>query len=341
MRILLTGGAGYIGSHTYVALCEAGHEAVILDDFSNAKASVPDRLTQITGKAPIVEQGDVRDRAFLTEVMRRLDIEAVIHFAAKKAVGESTQKPHYYFDHNIGGLIALTGAMADVGIFKLVFSSSATVYGLPKEVPMTERTARGHTNPYGFTKLVCENMIEALSKADPRWSCGVLRYFNPVGAHDSALIGEDPSDIPNNLMPFIAKVAAGELPEIQVFGDDYDTVDGTGVRDYIHVSDLAAGHVLSLEALERDGQGHLVNLGTGQGVSVLEMIKAYAKACGQELPFKIAPRRDGDVPIYLADPSLAKELLGFTAKRTLDDMCATSWAWLQYSKTLTSPPKST
>ncbi|SHG27077.1 UDP-glucose 4-epimerase GalE [Cognatishimia maritima] len=334
MRILLTGGAGYIGSHTYVALCAAGHTAVILDNFSNAAPSVPERLAQITGTVPAVETGDVRDADFVRRVLKDHEIDAVIHFAAKKAVGESTQKPLEYFDHNIGGFVTLTRAMAELGIFKLVFSSSATVYGEPDQLPITETATRGHTNPYGMTKLVCEEMIEAMSAADPRWICGVLRYFNPVGADESAMIGEDPKDIPNNLMPYIAKVAAGELPEVQVFGDDYQTEDGTGVRDYIHVSDLAQGHVLSLEALERDGTGHVVNLGTGQGVSVLEMINAYSEACGRPLPYKIAPRRAGDIAACYADPSLAKEVLGFSATKTLQDMCDSSWAWLQYSKTV-------
>ena len=264
--------------------------------------------------------------------MKEHEIEAVIHFAAMKAVGESTEKPLEYFDCNIGGFVTLTRAMAELGIFKLVFSSSATVYGDPEHLPIPENAPRGHTNPYGHTKLVCEEMIEAMTAADPRWTCGVLRYFNPVGADESGLIGEDPNDIPNNLMPYIAKVAAGELSEIQVFGDDYDTEDGTGVRDYIHVSDLARGHVLSLEALEKNGKGHVVNLGTGHGVSVLEMISAYSKACGRKLPYRIAPRRAGDVAACYADPSLAKDVLGFTAERTLQDMCASSWAWLQSGK---------
>ena len=332
MRILLTGGAGYIGSHTYLALRDAGHEAVILDDFSNASSSVPDRLAKITGSAPIVTKGDVRDGEFVSQVLREHDIEAVIHFAAKKAVGESTQKPLEYFDSNISGFVTLTRAMADLGIFKLVFSSSATVYGEPEQLPITEAAPLGPTNPYGFTKLVCEEMITAMTAADPRWTVGVLRYFNPVGAHDTGLIGEDPNDIPNNLMPYIAKVAAGELPEIQVFGDDYDTADGTGVRDYIHVCDLARGHVLSLEALEKTNEGHIVNLGTGRGVSVLEMITAYSEACGRALPYKIEPRRAGDVAACFADPTLAKDLLGFTAEKTLKDMCASSWAWLQNGK---------
>lgn len=332
MRILLTGGAGYIGSHTYVALMAAGHEAVILDNFSNASPMVPERLETITGTKPIVIEGDVRDRALVSSVLKEHQIDAVIHFAAKKAVGESTQKPLMYFDHNISGFVSLTRAMEDQGVFKLVFSSSATVYGDPEQLPITESSARNHTNPYGFTKLVCEEMMEAMCAAEPRWSCGVLRYFNPVGADASGLIGEDPRDIPNNLMPYIAKVAAGDLPEIQVFGDDYDTPDGTGVRDYIHVSDLAKGHVLSLEALERDGKGHVVNLGTGQGVSVLEMINAYSAACGQSLPYKIAPRRAGDIATCYADPALAKDLLGFEADKTLEDMCNSSWAWLQNGK---------
>ena len=328
-KVLLTGGAGYIGSHTYAALREAGHDVLILDDFSNANRSVLDRLAEIAGPPDAVFEMDVRDRAGLAQIFAENAIDAVIHFAAKKAVGESVDQPLRYIDCNIGGLVTLMQAMSEAGIFRLVFSSSATVYGSPEVLPIPEDAPRSHTNPYGFTKLVCEDVIAQAAAADPRWQVGVLRYFNPVGAHGSGMIGEDPQGIPNNLMPYVAKVAIGELPEVNVFGDDYDTPDGTGVRDYIHVTDLAHGHVLSLHALVRDDRGHLVNLGTGRGYSVLEMITAFSKACGRDLPYRIAERRTGDIATCYADPSKAADLLGFRATRDLDEMCASSWRWVQ------------
>jgi UDP-glucose 4-epimerase len=328
-RILLAGGAGYIGSHTYVALIEAGYDVVILDNFANASRRVPGALEQVTGLPVTLVEGDVLDRNMLDRLFAEHAFDAVIHFAALKAVGESVEKPLDYFHCNIGGLVTLMQAMAAAGVFTLVFSSSAAVYGVPEVLPIPETAPRSHANPYGYTKLVGEEVIEQATAADARWSVGVLRYFNPVGAHPSGLIGEDPTDRPNNLMPYVAKVAAGELPEIAVFGDDYPTPDGSGVRDFIHVCDLAQGHVLSLEALFRDGTGHVVNLGTGRGYSVLELITAYSTVCGRALPFRIAPRRPGDPAASYADPSKARALLGFEATRDLEDMCASSWNWIR------------
>ena len=328
MTVLLTGGAGYIGSHTWVALVAAGFRPVILDDFSNAAEDVPARLARIAGAEPEVWQGSVLDADLLERVFSAHDIGAVVHFAARKAVGESVRMPLEYVETNLGGLVTLLKAMRAAGVFRLVFSSSATVYGVPEALPIRETAPTGFTNPYGYTKLAGEQILAQLAAADPRWAFGVLRYFNPAGAHGSGLIGEDPRDIPNNLMPYIAKVAVGELPALNVFGDDYDTPDGTGVRDYIHVEDLAEGHVRSLEALLREGRGHLVNLGTGRGYSVLEMLAAYSAACGRPLPHVVAPRRPGDVAACWADPSRAAELLGFRARRGLDEMCASSWTWI-------------
>ncbi len=327
--ILLTGGAGYIGSHTYVALIEAGYRVVVLDDFSNAKRSVLDRLAQITGQPVTCEEVDVLDRAALDAVFRRHEIDAVIHFAAKKAVGESVEKPLDYFQTNLAGLVTLAQAMQAAGVFRIVFSSSATVYGAPDILPVTEDAPVQYTNPYGYTKLAGEQILGQAAASDPRWQVGILRYFNPVGAHASGLIGEDPQGIPNNLMPYIERVAVGTLPELGIFGDDYDTPDGTGVRDYIHVSDLAEGHVLSVKALLGSEDGHLVNLGTGQGYSVLEVVRAYAKAAARELPYTLRPRRAGDVAAVYADPARAATVLGFQASRGLDEMCASSWKWIR------------
>ncbi len=328
-RILLTGGAGYIGSHTYVALIEAGYEVVILDNFQNASHRVPGALEEITGQPVTLIELDVQDQTQLSAVFAQNDFDAVIHFAALKSVSESVEKPLDYMQSNVGGLLSLLQAMKAAGVFRLVFSSSASVYGASKTLPIPETAPRSHTNPYGYSKLVGEEIIEQLCQSDPRWSIGVLRYFNPVGAHPSGLIGEDPKDTPNNLMPYIAKVAAGELSELSVFGNDYPTPDGTGVRDYIHVSDLAEGHVLSLKALFRDDEGHLVNLGTGRGYSVLDMLSAYSKSCGHSIPYQIAPRRPGDPAASYADPQKARAVLGFEAKRDLEDMCSSSWHWIQ------------
>lgn len=328
-RILLTGGAGYIGSHTYVALIEAGYEVVILDNFQNALRRVPKALEDITGRPVSVVEMDVQDQKQLEALFAQYQFDGVIHFAAHKAVAESVEKPLDYAQNNIGGLLSLLQAMKSAGVYKLVFSSSAAVYGASDMLPIPETAPRSHTNPYGYSKIVGEDIIEQVCASDPRWSIGVLRYFNPVGAHASGLIGEDPRDIPNNLMPYIAKVAVGELSELSVFGNDYPTPDGTGVRDYIHVCDLAEGHVLSLAALFRDDAGHLVNLGTGRGCSVLEMLNAYSKACGHAIPHRISPRRPGDPAASYADPEKARNVLGFEAKRDLDNMCESSWHWIQ------------
>lgn len=327
-KILLTGGAGYIGSHTYAALSDAGYDVAILDNFANARPDVPDRLEVITGKPVTVHRCDVLDAAGLARVFASDRFDAVVHFAAKKAVGESQQKPLDYIETNCTGLVNLLKAMRAAGVFRLVFSSSATVYAPTLDWPIPEDAPLGYASTYAYTKLMGEQIIQQVAAADDRWRFGILRYFNPAGAHPSALIGEDPSDIPNNLMPYIAKVATGELPTLNVFGNDYPTPDGTGVRDYIHVVDLARGHVLSLDALMRGDGSHIVNLGTGQGYSVMEMLAAYARACGRALPHTVAPRRAGDLACYFGDPRKAERLLGFKAERDLDDMCATSWAWV-------------
>ena len=326
--ILLTGGAGYIGSHTHIALTAARHKVVILDDFSNAQHSVPARLEQITGQPVTVIDADVRDADALAKVFATHTIDAVVHFAARKAVGESMAVPLDYFDVNITGLITLLRAMDRAGCRRLVFSSSATVYGVPDEAPTPETAPFRAMNPYGQTKITGEQMLGWLQASNPEWAVGILRYFNPAGAHGSALIGEDPRDIPNNLMPYVAKVALGQLPRVMVFGNDYDTPDGTGVRDYIHVEDLARGHVLSLEKLLSTGQGHVVNLGTGRGYSVLEVIAAYQRASNRDLPHVITDRRPGDVPIYVARADKAAEVLGFRTEKGLDEMCASSWKWV-------------
>jgi UDP-glucose 4-epimerase len=327
MNILLTGGAGYIGSHTYVALCDAGYTPVILDNFSNSHHGVLERLYAITRQHVECVEGDVLDTPFVEALLRRQEIAGVIHFAGSKAVGESVAQPLKYYRNNVGGAISLLQAMEATGCKALVFSSSATVYGDPASVPISEDFPRSHTNPYGHTKLVIENMLEALRTADPEWRLGVLRYFNPVGAHESGLIGEDPEGIPNNLMPFITQVAMGKRPHLQVFGGDYPTPDGTGVRDYIHVSDLAEGHVAALRTLLERGESLTVNLGTGRGHSVLEVVRAFEAASGKSLPYKVVPRRPGDVAQCYANPSLAEKLLGWRATRTLEQMCADSWRW--------------
>lgn len=332
--ILLTGGAGYIGSHTVVALQESGFTPVILDNFRNAHPAVIDRLERILGTRPLLERGDVLDTAWVESVLRRHRPAGVIHFAGDKAVGESVAQPLKYFHNNLGGAISLLRAMESVylgakapGAPTLVFSSSATVYGDPATVPITEDFPRSHTNPYGHSKLVIEDMLASVLQAQPAWRIGVLRYFNPVGAHPSGLIGEDPSGTPNNLMPYVTQVAVGLRPHLNVFGSDYPTPDGTGVRDYIHVQDLAAGHVAALRALLARPESFTVNLGTGRGYSVLEVVRAFEEASGQKVPYQLVPRRPGDVAQCYADPSLAKKLLGWEARHSLAEMCADAWRW--------------
>ena len=327
MNILLTGGAGYIGSHTCAALVEAGFTPVILDNFSNSQPAVLARLAQITGQTIACEKGDVLDTAWVEDVLRRHQIAAVLHFAGDKAVGESVAQPLKYYRNNIGGAVSLLQAMQAAGCKTLVFSSSATVYGDPASVPITEDFPRQHTNPYGHTKLVIEDILASMQVADASWRLGVLRYFNPVGAHPSGLIGEDPSGIPNNLMPFVAQVAIGKRPFLNVYGSDYPTPDGTGVRDYIHVQDLAEGHVAALRALLDKGESFTVNLGTGRGNSVLEVVHAFEQASGWPIPYQLAPRRPGDVAQCYADPAMAQCLLGWQAKHSLADMCRDAWRW--------------
>jgi len=330
--ILVTGGTGYIGSHTCVAFAQAGQDVVILDNLSNSRASVIDRLEAICGKRPQFIRGDVRDAALLDRVFAGHPIRAVIHFAGLKAVGESVEKPLEYYDNNVRGTLELLAAMRRAGIRTLVFSSSATVYGDPASVPIREDFPLSVTNPYGRSKLIIEDILADLDHAEPGWRIARLRYFNPVGAHESGLIGEDPQGIPNNLMPYIAQVAIGRREFLSVFGNDYSTADGTGVRDYIHVVDLAAGHVAALNYL--DGKGGLltVNLGTGQGYSVLEMAKAFEQASGRPVPYRFAPRRPGDIAQCWADPALAHKLLGWKATRGLEAMCADAWRWQQAEK---------
>lgn len=327
MNILLTGGAGYIGSHTYISLVQAGMNPVILDDFSNSNPKVLARLEQIAGRPVQCERGSVADAGCVEALIGRMGIQAVIHFAAFKAVGESVAQPLKYYDNNIGGMIRLLQAMSATSCRSLVFSSSATVYGDPVSVPITEGFARSHTNPYGHTKLVIEDMLAALQASDPSWKVAVLRYFNPVGAHTSGLIGEDPRGTPNNLMPYVAQVAVGRRPFLNIYGNDYPTPDGTGVRDYIHVVDLALGHLEALRRLNQGAPGFTVNLGTGQGCSVLEVVKAFERASGRPIPYQFAPRREGDVAQCYASTSLANSLLGWQAQRDLDAMCADTWRW--------------
>lgn len=326
MKVLLTGGTGYIGSHTAVALAAAGYSPVLLDNFSNSHPEVLNRLAAIVGKPLPFVQADVADSQTLEQVIRDHAIQAVVHFAAFKAVGESVEQPLKYYQNNIGGLLGLVTAMNNAGCKSIVFSSSCTVYGEPEKVPVTEDMPTGYASPYGHTKLMGEQMLQSLASLDSSWRVAVLRYFNPVGAHASGLIGEDPVGIPNNLMPYVAQVAAGQRDKVRVFGRDYPTPDGSGIRDYIHVMDLAEGHVASLRVLTQVGS-HLVNLGTGKGSSVLEVINAYSRACGKPIAYEQVDRRAGDVTAAYADPSLAKKVLGWQAQRTLDDMCASSWNW--------------
>ncbi len=327
MNILVTGGAGYIGSITTVQLLAAGLNAVILDNFANSKPAVLARIERVAGRAPVFVQGDVRDRVLLERVLGERQIDAVIHFAGLKAVGESVSMPLAYYDNNVHGTVQLLEAMHAANVRTMVFSSSATVYGEAAKMPLHEELPTSATNPYGRTKLMIEQILADVAASDPSWSMTALRYFNPVGAHESGLIGEDPQGVPNNLMPYIAQVAVGRLPRLRVFGDDYPTPDGTGVRDYIHVVDLADGHLAALRYAHGRPGMHVFNLGTGRGNSVLEMLAAFGRACGRELPYEVVPRRPGDVAACWADPTRAEQTLGWRAARTLEQMCADAWRW--------------
>ncbi len=325
--LLVTGATGYIGSHTCVCLLQAGWQVIAVDNFSNSSPRVIDRIAQITDRELAFHEIDVRDTAALTRLLQREAVAAVIHFAGLKAVGESVAQPLDYFDNNVCGSVSLLRALHQQGVRKLVFSSSATVYGDPASVPIAEDAPTSATNPYGRTKLMVEQMLDDLSISDTEWRIATLRYFNPVGAHDSGLIGEDPRDVPNNLMPYIAQVAVGRRPCLSVFGDDYPTPDGTGVRDYIHVMDLARGHLAALDRLFMHPGSFTVNLGTGQGVSVLQAVAAFERACGRPIPTRAAPRRPGDVASCYASPARAEALLGWRAEHGLAQMCNDHWRW--------------
>ena len=327
---MLTGGAGYIGSHTAVECLNAGHEVVVFDNLSNSSPISLNRVQQITQRQLAFQEGDIRDRQALRDFFAQHDIDAVIHFAGLKAVGESVEKPLLYYDNNLVGSIVLFEAMAEAGVKSIVFSSSATVYGDPATVPITEDFPLSATNPYGRSKLFIEEMLRDIAKSDPKWSVSLLRYFNPVGAHPSGLIGEDPKGIPNNLMPYIAQVAGGRRPSLSVFGGDYPTKDGTGVRDYIHVVDLAQGHVAALNTMAQGGKGvHIWNLGTGQGMSVLDMVHAFETASGKKINYQIVGRREGDVAQCWADPAKAHRELRWKAELGLARMCEDTWRWQQ------------
>lgn len=328
MTILITGGAGYIGSHTALELLNEGYDVVVFDNLSNSSQESLRRVEELTGKQIRFYEGDVQDEKALTDMFKEQRIDAVIHCAALKAVGESVQKPLEYYQNNISGTLTLLKVMREVGVKNIVFSSSATVYGSPEEMPITEACPKGQcTNPYGWTKSMMEQIMSDVQKADPSWNVILLRYFNPVGAHKSGRIGEDPKGIPNNLMPYISQVAVGKLEKLGVFGNDYDTPDGTGVRDYIHVVDLAIGHVKAINYIFTNPGLDVINLGTGQGYSVLDMVKAFSRACGKEIPYEIKPRREGDIAMCYADPSKAARVLGWKAERGLDEMCEDTWRW--------------
>ena len=331
MAILLPGGAGYIGSHTAVELLNSGREIVIIDNFSNSKPEVLDKIKTITGKDFKFYEMDYRDKEALDKVFSENDIEAVINFAGYKAVGESVQKPIEYYENNIGGCLAVLDVMRKYNCKKFILSSSATVYGDPEVIPITEDCkVGGTTNPYGTTKLFIEQILKDVYASDNTMDICILRYFNPVGAHSSGLIGEEPQGIPNNLMPYVVRVAAGILPELSVFGNDYNTPDGTGVRDYIHVVDLAKGHVKALEKLDKENEGlYIYNLGTGTGYSVLDMVKAFEASTGKTVKYKIAARRPGDIATCYADPAKARDELGWVAEKTLEDMCRDSWNYIE------------
>ncbi|HFI0419920.1 TPA: UDP-glucose 4-epimerase GalE [Streptococcus suis] len=327
MSILVTGGAGYIGSHTVVELLKLGKEVVIVDNLSNSSILVLDRIETITGKRPTFYELDVADKVALREVFEKENIESAIHFAGYKAVGESVEKPVMYYENNIMSTLALVEVMAEFGVKKIVFSSSATVYGLNNPSPLVETMPTSATNPYGYTKVMLEQILRDVEVADKEWSIALLRYFNPIGAHESGLIGEDPAGIPNNLMPFVAQVAVGKRPELSVFGNDYDTVDGTGVRDYIHVIDLALGHIKALEKISTTAGVHTYNLGSGQGTSVLELVQAFEKVNGVPVPYKIVDRRPGDVATCYANADKAWKELNWKTEKTIEDMCRDTWNW--------------
>ena len=325
-KILVTGGCGYIGSHTVLELLNKNYEVVVVDNFSNSSFESLKRVQKITGKEVTFYEADIRDVATMESIFESHNFDAVIHFAAFKAVGESCKLPLKYYENNISGTVSLLKIMEKHNVKKIIFSSSATVYGDPERLPLDENCRLSTTNPYGSTKLMMENIMQDLYKADNAWNIILLRYFNPVGAHESGLIGEDPKGIPNNLMPFVAQVASGKLQCINVFGNDYDTPDGTGVRDYIHVVDLALGHIAAIEQCNETGV-HIYNLGTGHGYSVLDMIHAFEKACGKQLPYKICPRRPGDIAACYASPVKAKAELKWEAKFGIEEMCASQWKW--------------
>ncbi len=327
MAILVTGGAGYIGSHTTVELLAAGYEVIILDDFSNSSPKVLDRLKTITGKNIAFYEGSILNKPFLNKIFKENNIEAVIHFAAFKAVGESVKEPLKYYHNNITGTISLLEVMAENKVKNIVFSSSATVYGMNNISPLTEDMLTSATNPYGYTKVMMEQILNDVAFADKEWSVTNLRYFNPIGAHESGLIGEAPNGVPNNIMPYITQVAVGKLQELSIFGDDYDTPDGTGVRDYIHVIDLAKGHVLALKDNLATTGSHVYNLGAGKGYSVLDLVKTFEKENGVTIPYTIKPRRAGDIATCYANSNKAKEVLGWTVQKTLADMVRDSWRW--------------
>ena len=327
MTILVTGGTGYIGSHTVVQLLEAGHHVVVLDNLCNSKVQVIDRISQITGNPPQFIEGDIRNRKLLKQLFADHAIETVIHFAGLKAVGESVQKPLMYYENNVSGSVVLLEEMAAAQVKSIVFSSSATVYGEPQFLPYTESHPLKPINVYGHSKLMVEQVLQDLALSDPAWRVALLRYFNPVGAHHSGLIGEDPAGIPNNLMPFVAQVAVGKRAQLSVYGNDYDTKDGTGVRDYIHVDDLASGHLAALEYLKKNTGVLKVNLGTGQGTSVFELIHAFEKAANRKIPYEVVARREGDLSEYYADAKYSKMLLGWQAQYDIDRMCVDTWRW--------------
>ncbi|CUA86610.1 UDP-glucose-4-epimerase GalE [Gulbenkiania indica] len=325
-KILVTGAAGYIGSHTTLTLLKAGYDVVAVDNFCNSKPASLERVARLAGREAELHRADIRDRTAMDAILAAHDVDAVIHFAALKAVGESVEKPLLYYENNVAGTLVLLEAMRAAGVRRLVFSSSATVYGLTDRLPITEDTPLAPTNPYGRSKRMMEDILTDVAASEPGWQVALLRYFNPVGAHESGQIGEDPNGIPNNLMPFISQVAVGQRPELQVFGNDYPTPDGTGVRDYIHVMDLAEAHVAALAALPDNGALPL-NLGTGRGYSVLELVETFSRVSGRQVPYRIAPRRPGDVAACYADPAAAEARLGWKAQSDLETMCADTWRW--------------